>query len=285
MALEEQTVAKSSAIESKIITRVIQQPMAQNLMGYAAALALCLLILVWAMDLRHAHFRIPFTYQGDAMFYHLVVKGMIDHGSYLESASLGAPDRLDLRDAPTSDNNFYLAILKLMTLVTSHYPFVLNFFFLLSFPLTVVITLYVLRRFDISWGVAIFASLLYTFLPYHFIRGQHHLFLSAYYFIPFVVMIILWICRDEIGLGDPKLIFCLIICLLLASTGYYYAFFSCFFLLTAGLIAASRLKKLRAFHVPVLLVIVVFVGVAVNFSPSITRFSDQGSVHFVRRLS
>src|SRR5262249_53883215 len=61
-------------------------------------------------------------------------------------------------------------------------------------------------------------------------------------------------------------------------------FFSCFFLLTAGLVAALRLKKLRAFHVPVLLVIVVFVGVAVNFSPSITRFSDQGSVHFVRRL-
>jgi len=260
MALEEQTVAKSSAIESKIITRVIQQPMTQNLMGYAVALALCLLILVWAMDLRHAHFRIPFTYQGDAMFYHLVVKGMIDHGSYLESASLGAPDKLDLRDAPTSDNNFYLAILKLMTLVTSHYPLVLNFFFLLSFPLTVVITLYVLRRFDISWGVAIFASLLYTFLPYHFARGQHHLFLSAYYFIPPVVMVALWICRGELFLSNekpkesvgaktsrlralrrnPKFIFSLILCLLVGSAGYYYAFFSCFFLLGAGALSALR---------------------------------------------
>src|SRR5215475_9648673 len=204
MALEEQTVAKSSAIESKIITRVIQQPMTQNLMGYAVALALCLLILVWAMDLRHAHFRIPFTYQGDAMFYHLVIKGMIDHGSNLESGSLGAPDRLDLRDAPTSDNNFYLAIMKLMTLVTSHYPLVLNLFFLLSFPLTVVITLYVLRRFDISWGVSILVSLLYTFLPFHFARGQHHLFLSAYYFIPPVVMVALWICRGELSLFNEN---------------------------------------------------------------------------------
>src|SRR5262245_6679707 len=204
MALEEQTIAESSAIEPNNITRVLQRPMAQNLMGYAVALALCLLIMVWAMDLRHAHFRIPFTYQGDAMFYHLVVKWMIDQGSSLESASLGAPDRLDLRDAPTSDNSFYLALLKLMTLVTSNYPLVLNFFFLMGFPLTVVITLYVLRRFDISWGVAIFASLLYTFLPYHFARGQHHLFLSAYYFIPPLVMVALWICKGELFLSNEK---------------------------------------------------------------------------------
>ena len=305
MALEEQTVAKSSAIESKIITRVIQQPMTQNLMGYAVALALCLLILVWAMDLRHAHFRIPFTYQGDAMFYHLVVKGMIDHGSYLESASLGAPDKLDLRDAPTSDNNFYLAILKLMTLVTSHYPLVLNFFFLLSFPLTVVITLYVLRRFDISWGVAIFASLLYTFLPYHFARGQHHLFLSAYYFIPPVVMVALWICRGELFLSNekpkesvgaktsrlralrrnPKFIFSLILCLLVGSAGYYYAFFSCFFLLGAGALAALRGKDARALLAPAFLVALIFAVTAINLLPSVTRFSDQGGVHFVRRMA
>ncbi|MCI0389137.1 MAG: hypothetical protein MOB07_10295 [Acidobacteria bacterium] len=309
MALEEQTIAESSAIESKITTRVIWRPMAQNLMGYAVALALCLLILVWAMDLRHAHFRIPFTYQGDAMYYHLVIKWVIDQGSSLNSASLGAPDRLDLRDAPTSDNSFYLALLKLMTLVTSHYPLVLNFFFLLSFPLTVVITLYVLRRFDISWGVAIFTSLLYTFLPFHFARGQHHLFLSAYYFIPPVVMVALWICRGELSLSNkepsekpnekmdsrtgrlralrrnPKFIFSLILGLLVGSAGYYYAFFSCFFLLAAGALAALRGKGARVLLAPAILVALIFAVTSVNLLPSVTRFSDQGGVHFVRRLA
>jgi len=301
MALEEQTVTDNSTIKSKIITQVIRQPgnrpMAQSLLGYAVALALCLLILVWVMDLRHAHFRIPFTYQGDAMFYHLVIKGMIDHGWYLENVSLAAPDKLDLRDAPTSDNNFYLALLKLMTLVTSHYPLVLNFFFLLGFPLTVVSALYVLRRFDVSWGVAIFASLLYTFLPFHFARGQHHLFLSAYYFVPLVVMVSLWICRGELPLLDretgrlralrrnPKLIFSLILCLLVGSVGYYYAFFSCFFLLAAGSLAALRGKGARALLIPVFLVALIFTVTAVNLAPSVTRFSDQGGVHFVRRLA
>ncbi len=299
MALEEQTIADSSAIEPKIIMRVAAWPMARNLAGYGAALALCLLILVWAMDLRHAHFRIPFTYQGDAMFYHLVIKGMIDNRSYLDSASLGAPDRLDLRDAPASDNNFYLAALKLMTLVTSHYPLVLNFFFLLSFPLTVVITLFVLRRFDISWSVAIFASLLYTFLPFHFARGQHHLFLSTYYLIPPVVMVALWICRRELfffdektraGAGwlralrrNPKLIISLVLCLLVGSAGYYYAFFSCFFLLAAGALVALRDRDARKLLMPVFLVALIFTVTAINLLPTITRFSDEGGVHFVRR--
>ena len=299
MAVEEAFTAESSAINKRDITRIIRRFMAQNLIGYAVALALCLLILVWALDLRHAHYRIPFTYQGDAMFYHLLIKGMIDNGSQLESGSLGAPGKLDLRDTPNSDNNFYLALLKLMTLVTSHYPLVLNFFFLMSFPLTVVITLFVLRRFDVSWGAAIFASLLYTFLPFHFTRGQHHLFLSAYYFIPPVVMVALWICRRELRfidekaaapagrlralLRNPKLIFSLILCLLIGSSGYYYAFFSCFFLLGAGALVALREKKARALLTPAVLVALIFGATAVNLLPSVTRFSDEGEVNFVRR--
>src|SRR5262249_56202338 len=108
------------------------------------------------------------------------------------------------------------------------------------------------------WGVSIFVSLLYTFLPFHFARGQHHLFLSAYYFIPPVVMVALWICRGEFSLfnqspnekpdetlnakagrlrslrRNPKLILSLILCLLVGSAGDYYALFSRFFFPSAG---------------------------------------------------
>jgi phosphoglycerol transferase len=293
MATETRTIANRLAIRSNLL----QRSQVKNLLGYAAALALCLLILVWALDLRRAHFRIPFTYQGDAMFYHLAVKGLIDHGWFLDNRSLAAPGELDLRDVPSSDNNFYFALLKLFSLATAHYPLALNFFFLLGFPLTVASALFVLRRFDVSWSVAVFASLLYTFLPFHFARGQHHLFLSAYYFVPLAVMIGLWICRDELSLvdeetkrlrvnwRDPKLVVSLIVCLLLGSSGYYYAFFACFFLLAAGLLAALRRRDVRALLLPACLTALVFAVVAINLWPSITRFTDQGSVHFVRRLA
>src|SRR5262249_9988905 len=155
-------------------------------------------------------------------------------------------------------------------------------------------------RFDISWGVAIFASLLYTFLPYHFARGQHHLFLSAYYFIPPVVMVALWICRGELFLSNekpkesvgaktsrlralrrnPKFIFSLILCLLVGSAGYYYAFFSCFFLLGAGALAALRGKDARALLAPAFLVALIFAVTAINPLPRVARFFGRGGGPF-----
>ncbi|MGH9849885.1 MAG: hypothetical protein ACREBD_08505 [Blastocatellia bacterium] len=293
MAIEKQAVADRIAIESKPLSRSQMKTLA----GYATALALCLVMLFWAMDLRRAHFRIPFTYQGDAMFYHLVVKGVVDHGWFLDNPSLATPGRLDLRDVPSSDNNFYFALVKLFSLVTSHYPLVLNFFFLLGFPLTVMAALFALRQFNVSWGVAVFASLLYTFLPFHFARGQHHFFLSAYYFVPLAVMVVLWVCRDELSLlnegtgrlrvnwRDPKLITSALIFIFIGSSGYYYAFFACFFLFVGGGLAALRRKDARALLLPAALIALTFATVAVNLLPSITRFSDQGSVHFVRRLA
>ncbi len=252
---------------------------------YLFTAAFSMLMLFTVMGFKREAVRMPFTYQGDTMFYHLLVKGMIDHGWFLDNPSLAAPGALDLRDVPSSDNNFYFVLLKLISLIKPIYPQVLNAFFLLSFPLVAVCTLFVLRRFGVSTPVAVFASLIYAFLPYHFTRGQHHLFLSAYYFVPLVVMIALWICRDELSWRSPRLILSLLVCLLVGSTGYYYAFFGCFFLLVAGVVAAMRLKSLRAMLLPAGLVALIFASVAINFGPSITRFSDQGDVHFVRRLS
>ncbi|HKE05193.1 MAG TPA: hypothetical protein VKE91_14130, partial [Blastocatellia bacterium] len=129
------------------------------------------------------------------------------------------------------------------------------------------------------------------------------------YFIPPVVMVALWICRGELFTAserpdekpnekmgaktgrlraiwrNPKFIFSLILCLLIGSVGYYYAFFSCFFLLGAGTLAALRGKDARALLAPAFLVALIFAVTVVNLLPSVTRFSDQGGVHFVRRMA
>lgn len=259
---------------------------------YAVAVALCLLIVVWALHLHQAYFRVPFTYGGDTMFYHLVTKGLVDHGWFLSNPSLAAPHGLDLRDVPTSDNNFYLVLLKLVTLVAGQYALALNFFFLLSFPLTIVCTLYVLRQFNISRFVAVLISLLYTFLPYHFTRGEHHLFLSAYYPLPLLVMVALWISRGDLTLDEwrtkwraPKMIISLLVCVLLSAVGYYYAFFACFLLLVAGVIAALQRRSWRGLLLPGLLIGIIAAGTVINLLPSIGHFSERGGVQVVRRLA
>src|SRR5204862_231532 len=113
--------------------------------------------------------------------------------------ALGAPAGLDLRDVPLSDNNFHFLLLKLLGLFTSDYGLVINLFFLLTFPLVTLSALYVFRQFKISLAPALFASLLYTFLPFHFIRGQHHLFYAAYYLVPLMVMVTLWIASGSLS--------------------------------------------------------------------------------------
>ena len=263
--------------------------------AYAATIAVCLLVLTWSMKLQFADLHIPFTYQGDALFYHLVVKGLVDHGWYLGNGALGMPYGLDLRDVPTSDNNLYFLLIKLISLFTSDYAVIINLFFLLSFPLTTAIAFYVLRRFGLSYFPAALGSLLYTFLPFHLVRGQHHVFLTSYYLVPLMVMVILWVCSEEItqtdaesgrprlNLRQPRLIASLVICLLAASAGYHYAFFTCFFLLVAAIALALRKRQLRSLLLPGLLIAVICVGVVANLLPSLVYTYRHGAPAIVKR--
>src|SRR5215510_1616604 len=169
---------------------------------YVASMLLCLIILVWLMKLWQTDLRAPLTYYGEANYNALLVKSVLDYGWHLENPAMGAPDGLDLRDVPMGDNNLHFALIKLIGLVTRNYGLTINLFFLLSFPLTTVSALFVLRRFDVSSAPAIFASLLFTFLPFHFTRGLHHIFLAAYFLVPLMVMVALWVALGVVSFVD-----------------------------------------------------------------------------------
>src|SRR5262249_40293015 len=151
---------------------------------------------------------------------------------------LGAPFGQDLHDFPMADNLHFL-LMKGIALAFPDAAVTFNVYLLLTFPLTTIAALFVLRRLGVSRPPAIVASLLYTFLAYHLLRGMGQLFLAGYYLVPFTVLVLLWVFREEEGLfravrpGRPKglgfipkapLSYCAI-CLLVSSAGVYYAFF------------------------------------------------------------
>ena len=109
---------------------------------YLAALAVCLLVLGTVLDLRS---EVPFAYRGDTMFYHLITKSVIEGGWFQDVPLLGTPGTLNMRDVPTSDNSLHVVMLWVLSVMTSDYPTVLNVFFLLTFPLTFLSALVVLR--------------------------------------------------------------------------------------------------------------------------------------------
>ena len=162
---------------------------------YAVVVILCSLILTWTMQLWRADFKVPFMYFVDSLFYSVAMKGTIEHGWWLHNVALGAPEGLHFEAYPAMEN-FQFALIKLISLFTSRHARVLNVFYLLTFPLTAVTSFYFLRWFKFSFGASLVVSLLYTFLPYHFFQS-YHLMMAAYYLVPLMVLVMVWISLEE----------------------------------------------------------------------------------------
>jgi phosphoglycerol transferase len=191
-------------------------------------------------------------------------------------------------DFPAVDNSVAV-IIAIIGLFTNHPFLVLNIFYLLTYPLVTISALYVFRQLGFSCATALFGSLLYTFLPYHFMRGESHLFLSAYYFIPLVVLVLVWVASDQLSDGrnlklrSRKFILSIVICVLVGSNSVYYPFFACFLLLVAGLSAALVKRTLRPLGAAVLLLAVTFAVVVINFAPSIIYIYKHGDAQVAER--
>jgi len=247
---------------------------------------------LWRRDLG-----IPFyEFRADVLLYSFLIKGLLDNGWYLHNPFVGMPAGLNLHEYPMA-NNLHYALIKIMSFWTSDYAVILNLYFLLTFPLTVLTSLCVFRRFRVSYPLAIVGSLLFAFLPYHFWRGERHLYLASYYLIPLMVMVILWVC-----LGEPlfryrkhtsghewswasrKGIASVVICVLVASGGVYYAFFAGFLLLVAGVFACFRYRSPRQLLASGILSAVIVLASVINISPSIIYvYQHGGSTELIRR--
>ena len=223
---------------------------------YLMAVLLCLIFLFLVMHLWAADLKIPFVYGGDGVWTGASVKGIIENGWNLHNPSIGMPQGYYAYDFYTNDN-LNMAIMKMISFVFPNWALTLNIYFLLTFPLTVITTLFALRKMKVSPLPAMAGSLLFAFISFHFIRGEVHLVLSAYFLIPLVVLVIFWIFEDDFLLcnfkkGSPKPlsallnrknIFSIIVCILIGTSFFYYPFFSCFFLLVAGVLAAISRKR------------------------------------------
>jgi hypothetical protein len=246
---------------------------------YAAATILSLAILACVMQLWRADLRVPFTYTGDALLYGIATKGAIEEGWWLHNSSLGAPTGLKYEAYPAIEN-FHFLLIKLISIFSSDYALTLNLYYLLTFPLTAITSLYFFKYFKFSFGSALFGSLLFTFLPYHFFRS-YHLFLAAYYMVPLMILVILWVCSGKpflVQFGDnkrwPRLefksyesVFSIVVCVIVGSCGLYYPFFSCFLLLIAGANTCVQRKKIAALLAPAILVGILAGTVFINHLP------------------
>lgn len=231
-----------------------------------ASVIISILLSGWLLRLEHASLHVPFADGGDALLNSALVKGLVDNGWVWRNPFLGAPFGTQFFDFPFYDN-LNLAIMKTIALFSSNYVVVLNVFFLLTFPLTALSALLALRSFRVSFSSSLVVSLLYTFLPFHFQRGEGHLFLSAYFLIPPIAMVILqvWIGGSWTRRRSATAI---AICLMVGSATFYYAFFSCYLLCAAGLLSAVSARSFIPAIKGLTLTMVIVTALAINLSPN-----------------
>jgi phosphoglycerol transferase len=181
-------------------------------------------------------------------------------------------------------------------LFTSNWAIVFNLFYLLSFPLTTISSFYVFRKFNVSRAPAIMASLLYSFTVYHFAPGQYHLMYCIFFPVPLIIMVILWVCSEQLSLTrtedgrtrldlrNRKLIAGLLICVLIASTGgAYYGFFAACLLGSAALFLALRHKNFIKPLTPVFLIVVISGAFAANQTPHVLYILKHGKTDVAKR--
>ena len=124
----------------------------KNVLGfvtYGTAIFLCISILVCVAHLWDADFSVPLNFEGDALFYHALVKGIIENGWVLHNRYIGMPTGFDLHDVPLTDNlNF--GLIKLISYFAPSSAVTLNIFAFLTFPLITITSLFVFRYLNLS---------------------------------------------------------------------------------------------------------------------------------------
>lgn len=260
---------------------------------YAASLLTTLAAMVWALHLWAADLRVPFGYVGDAVAVAAHVKTVLETGWYESQPLLGWPAGQAYHDFPTADNlNF--AIVRVLGLVSHQWPTVLNLYYLLGFPLTALAATWFLRRVGVSRPLTVALATLYAIAPYHFLRGESHLWLASYFTVPLALVVVLGALRGEplwTAWSDrrswrawSRTAVTVVALALVTSGSSYYGAFTAVLLAAAGLGAWLRTRDWRRLGGIVVGGVVIVVTLVVNMAPDIlyTRAHGASAAGFVR---
>ncbi|MBN9517822.1 hypothetical protein J0H58_04760, partial [bacterium] len=259
-----------------------------RLAWYGAAVVATVVVLAAGMRLDQISLREPISYDGDVLLIMPMVKATIERGSHWRNERMGYPGVYELHDFPVIDH-LHFAVIWTIGRVVTDWVLVYNLYHLLTWPLTTLTAMWAFRRLGLSLPFAAAGGVLYSFLPYHYMRGESHYFLAAYWVIP-----LSWLPALDVLRGDPPFFrrrpeggydwalktrataWQVVLAAATASAGAYYAFFACAIYCAAGAYAwaAQRAWKPAAAAGLVTALVVAF-GVA-NHLPTVFHSAEYG---------
>lgn len=248
-------------------------------------------LLVPVFRLWRATLDIPLDYRADAAGHAVLVKAVIEHGWYENNPSLGAPFSMVLHDFPVGDH-LHLVLMKLIGHLGFSYGATINIYYLASYVLTAVVATWAVRKLGSSTPTAVVMGVLYAYLPYHFTRGESHLFLGAYYVVPLAVYLGVMVLRGggELlprtdGSGVRRYLPVLrtaAFCVLIGSASAYYGVFTALLLGVAAVVGAVAWRSWRVLVLGGGIAALVLGVVVANVIPDLLYIREHGRNAAVR---
>lgn len=216
---------------------------------------------------------VPLGYSGDGLF-HAWMAQRVSEGWLYENARSGFPFGSNFLDYPGSDFGSHFLIKVFSQLSSSSFAGV-NIFFLMGFPVCFSTAFVVARAFGLFRSLAVVGALLFTFLPFHFLR-LGHLFYTWYFVVPlfFYLSFSLFRYSDNTGVKAKKHFFpvrsilAVFGLLMLSSFGVYYALFGVIVVLLGGALGWIKSGQFEVAGRSLLIVVVLVAGVLVNVAPT-----------------
>lgn len=225
----------------------------------AVSLALTICVLVTIDGFRGLDVSRPIAYSGDAVEVLGAVKNIVN-GDATERLSAPFGYRLPENYLWKTIHLFFYPsitlIIKLIGFFREDPVKVVNGYYIFTYLLTSFTFIYAVMHLRVPSVLSVPLGLLYSFLPYHYLRGVSHLYPMSYYSVPLICLILIWIWRLDppffqrrnrgyrLTLFNYKSVFSVLVLFFVLPTHYYFNFFGLYLALVSGISAALYRKNL-----------------------------------------
>jgi len=245
---------------------------------FAAALSLA--VGWYVSGGKHVTLHIPLLYSSDGLYSLMLIKRLMENPWIFHSSALGYPFGASLYDYPIPDSGS-LVVLKVLALATGSASAAYNIYYFIGFPLNALAAYYALTKLNVSRTFRITGAIIFSILPFHFLRLEH-LFYTWYFAAPLFVVYAIQIYNGDISLSLrrhqlARLVRPATILVVLSCFGVYYSFFGVILLLTAGVLGSVRTGSRTAIRTSIIMAMVVLIGVTANISPNIANRIAHGA--------
>jgi phosphoglycerol transferase len=201
----------------------------------------------------------PIAYSGDAMETLREVKNIVNGDA---TERLRAPFGYSLQENAfwkTIHLLFYpsiVLIIKIIGCFREDPVKVINCYYIITYFLTSITFIYASMHLRVPSVLSVPLGLLYSFLPYHYLRGVSHLYPMSYYSVPLICLILIWIWwldppffqrrngKYRLTPFNYKGVFSFLVLFFVLPTNYYFNFFGLYLALVSGVSAALYRKSL-----------------------------------------